>query len=211
MKIRIQITAWQWRNGIRFLTLLVGSALLGYAAWSTAEQLLHQRTVSREFEDQRAEARALASPASAATTPMPVTAAAPPFPAQLTIARLGLNVMVEEGIGVGTLRKAAGHIPGTASPGHTGNVGVAAHRDTLFRGLKDIHKQDVIQLSTIERDFLYQVTGTSIVRPSDISVLNAVPGQKTLTLVTCYPFNFIGSAPYRFIVHANQVADPKIK
>ena len=130
-----------------------------------------------------------------------------PFRAKLVIARLRLTAMVEEGVGENTLRHAAGHIPRTALPGQPGNVGVAAHRDTLFRKLKGIRKHDRIVLSTLTRDYNYEVTATAIVRPNDVSVLAPARGEKTLTLVTCYPFYFIGAAPKRFIVHARQIAE----
>ena len=125
----------------------------------------------------------------------------------MTIARLGVSVMIEEGVTFGILRRSAGHIPGTAVPGQLGNVGVAAHRDTLFRGLKDIRKADLIQVSTITKEFKYQVTDILIVNPTDVGVLSPSEGRNTLTLVTCYPFNFIGNAPRRFIVQATQVGE----
>jgi sortase A len=116
-----------------------------------------------------------------------------------------LIAMVEEGIAESTLRHAAGHIPSTALPGRIGNVGVAAHRDRLFHKLRGIRKRDRIVLSTLTRDYDYEVTSISIVNPDDVSVLAPSPGQKTLTLVTCYPFSFIGDAPERFIVRARQI------
>src|SRR5207244_9209038 len=97
-----------------------------------------------------------------------------------------------------------GHIPGTAVPGENGNVAVAGHRDTLFRGLGAIRDNDVIQFETLEGSYAYTVQSIEIVKPRDVSVLK--PGRyPELTLVTCYPFNYVGSAPDRFIVKARQI------
>jgi sortase A len=124
---------------------------------------------------------------------------------RLEIPRLQLTVMVREGADEGTLRRAVGHIPGTALPGRIGNVGLAGHRDTFFRPLRDIHKGDAIDLQTESGTYHYVVRSTEIVGPRDVGVL-AASGGETLTLVTCYPFYYVGSAPKRFIVRAAQVA-----
>src|SRR5579863_9373493 len=128
---------------------------------------------------------------------------------RLEIPRLNLAVMVREGADEGTLSRAVGHIPGTALPGKIGNVGLAGHRDTFFRALRNIHEDDVIELETTAGTYRYLVKSTRIVTPRDVSVLQASGGE-TLTLVTCYPFYYVGSAPKRFIVHATQVgANPR--
>ena len=103
------------------------------------------------------------------------------------------------------LNRGVGWIEGTASPSEDGNVGIAGHRDGFFRGLKDVASGDTIELelpSAVER---YRVSSITIVKPDDVSVLDPTPA-KTLTLVTCYPFYFIGSAPERFIVKATRVS-----
>jgi len=123
---------------------------------------------------------------------------------RLTIPRLHLASIVREGDGEDTLGFAAGHIPGTALPGENGNVGVAAHRDKLFRGLGSLRQGDVITFQTFDETYRYAVTSMQIVKPEDVDVLR--PNQYAeLTLVTCYPFHFIGSAPDRFIVKARQI------
>jgi sortase A len=99
------------------------------------------------------------------------------------------------------LDRAVGHIDDTALPGTNGNIGIAGHRDGFFRGLKDIAAGDPIELETRKGRELYRVERTWIVDPEDVSVLDPTPVQ-SLTLVTCYPFYFIGSAPQRFIVRA---------
>jgi sortase A len=123
---------------------------------------------------------------------------------RMEILRLGVSVTVIEGAGEATLRRAAGHIEGTALPGQPGNVGIAGHRDSFFRPLKNIQRDDVITLTTSRGQFRYRVVSTRVVSPSDIAVLNP-DGTEVLTLVTCYPFYFIGAAPSRFVVRAARV------
>ena len=123
---------------------------------------------------------------------------------RLEVPRLGLAVIVEEGVDKGTLRHSAGHLPGTPLPGEPGNVVVAAHRDTLFRPLKDIRKGDEVRFVTPDGSFQYEVVKTEIVRPSDTDVL-ASGSEGEATLITCYPFGFIGPAPERFVVQATRM------
>jgi len=123
---------------------------------------------------------------------------------RLEIPRLKLSVMVREGADERTLSRAVGHIPGTALPGKMGNMGLAGHRDTFFRVLRDIRDDDAIEFETTQGTYHYLVKSTKIVGPRDVSVL-ATSGGENLTLVTCYPFYYVGSAPKRFIVHAAQV------
>ena len=115
---------------------------------------------------------------------------------RIEIPRLLLSVVVVEGIGRTTLRRAVGHIPGTALPGQPGNVGLAGHRDTFFRPLKDLRIKDEIQFSTLRGDFKYEVESLRVVEPDNVGVL-ASSGENVLTLVTCYPFYYVGPAPKR--------------
>jgi sortase A len=124
---------------------------------------------------------------------------------RLVIPRLHLGEMVREGDGESTLSLALGHIPGTALPGQGGNVGVAGHRDTLFRSLRSIGKHDRIEFRTLAGRYDYQVESIEIVKPDDVAVL-AAGNHPQLTLVTCYPFHYVGAAPDRFIVKARQVS-----
>jgi sortase A len=123
---------------------------------------------------------------------------------ELDIPRLRISVMVFEGDDAGILAEGAGHIPGTALRPGSGNIGIAAHRDTYFRPLRAIHANDVIALKTPAGISRYAVTDTGIVRPSDVGVLSPASGRD-LTLVTCYPFYYVGRAPERFIVHAQRI------
>jgi sortase A len=124
---------------------------------------------------------------------------------RLEIPRLGMKVMVVEGVDEQNLKRGAGHIPGTVMPGEHGNAGVAGHRDTVFRPLRDIRRNDTVQMVTLQGTYTYRVVSTVIVDPSDVAVLGPT-GKDTLTLVTCYPFNYIGSAPQRFIIKAEKTS-----
>ncbi len=126
--------------------------------------------------------------------------AAPPL-AVLRIPRLRLEVAVLPGTDDRTLDRAVGHIDDTALPGADGNSGIAGHRDGFFRGLKDIAAGDVIELETATVKEVYRVERTWIVDPEDVSVLDPT-STRALTLVTCYPFYYVGPAPRRFIVRA---------
>lgn len=124
--------------------------------------------------------------------------------AVLRIPKIRLEVPVLPGTDDRTLDRAVGHIEGTAQPGTDGNLGVAGHRDGFFRGLKDITPGDVIELDTMQGKDVYRVERTWVVNPEDVSVLDRT-STRVLTLVTCYPFYFVGSAPQRFIVRAVRV------
>jgi len=126
---------------------------------------------------------------------------------RIDVDRLGVSVAVVEGTDVPELQRAAGHIAGTALPGESGNIGIAAHRDSFFRPLRNIRKNDEIRFTTPGGDYRYRVVSTKVVNPDDVSVLSS-DGGEVLTLVTCYPFYFIGSAPNRFIVRAARVGEP---
>jgi sortase A len=124
---------------------------------------------------------------------------------RLSVPRLQLSAMVREGVDANTLRLSVGHIPMTALPGQAGNVGIAGHRDTFFRGLKDLRTNDEIVFSTVKGNFKYEVESLIVVEPDNVAVL-APSYENILTMVTCYPFSYIGSAPKRFIVRARQVS-----
>jgi sortase A len=126
--------------------------------------------------------------------------------AVLRIPKIRLEVAVLPGTDDRTLDRGVGHIEDTAPPGADGNSGLAGHRDGFFRGLKDIAPGDAIVLETLQGTEAYRVERTWIVNPDDVSVLDPTP-TRSLTLVTCYPFYFVGSAPQRFIVRAVRVDD----
>lgn len=124
---------------------------------------------------------------------------------RMEIRRIGFAAMIMEGIDNRTLRRAVGHVPGTALPGLPGNVAIAGHRDTFFRGLQRIRKEDEITLTTLHGSYRYRVESTWVVEPREIWVLENT-SDATLTLVTCYPFNYVGPAPQRFIVRARKIS-----
>lgn len=184
--------------------LVGGLLVLGYAGYVVVDARLYQ---TRELERLQREPRAAIEAAASASVAS--LAAAMPRPAdgtaigQLEIPRLGVSVLVVQGESAPILQRAVGHLARTALPGEEGNVALAGHRDTFFRPLKDITEGDRITLKMTGRVFSYVVESTSVVKPNDVSVLQPVGGH-TLTLITCFPFYFVGSAPSRFIVFARE-------
>ena len=170
--------------------------LLGYSAFVLVDAWAFQRRESMDLDRLLRDRRAASQGAP--------TAAMDGLVGRLEIPRLGISTIVVEGVDRKTLRRGIGHIPGTALPGEAGNVGLSAHRDTFFRPLKDLKIKDEIQFSTLTGDFKYQVESLMVVKPRDVGVL-APSHDNVLTLVTCYPFFYIGAAPERFIVRARQV------
>jgi sortase A len=122
---------------------------------------------------------------------------------RLEIPRIGLSAVVFEGTDAKILGRGVGHLANTALPGQTGNVVLAAHRDTFFRGLQNIRKSDIIHVVTPNGKRQYIVESMSVVNPEETEVLDATSGP-VLTLVTCYPFRYVGPAPKRFIVRCRQ-------
>jgi sortase A len=144
----------------------------------------------------------------------PGTAPTPPAPAPAAGTVLGrleapsvkLSTVVLEGSDDGTLSRGSGHIEDTPMPGQPGNVGIAGHRDTTFRALRNIHVGDPLDYKTADRLYRYRISKTMIVGPEDVYVLDPT-AEPALTLVTCYPFEFIGHAPRRFIVRADLMSE----
>lgn len=196
---------------IRWSLLALGIGSLGHVGYSLLDAKLFQA-----YENWRLDRAVERSRPSSAAVPVKVlqtsalsTEDVPRAPVvrgaalgRLEIARLGISVIVAEGIDARTLRRAAGHIPGTALPGESGNVAISGHRDTFFRALKDIRQDDEILLTTREGPYRYRVESINVVEPDDMAVLDD-SGESVLTLVTCYPFYYVGPAPQRFIVRAN--------
>lgn len=120
---------------------------------------------------------------------------------RLEIARLGLSTVMFEGADADVLERGAGHVPGSAMPGDRGNAVIAAHRDTFFRSLRNVRAGDTIKIRESARDTFYVVESTTVVEPEDTFVLKPTL-TPVLTLITCYPFRYIGPAPERFVVRA---------
>ena len=178
------------------LLLLVALAAFGYVAGSVGGATLYQDYESRQLDAVLRGAQP-AAPANAVAVERRVLG-------RLEIPTLGVSTIVREGEDARTLQLAVGHIAGTALPGATGNMGLAGHRDTFFRRLREIDPGDVIRLVAVEGTYTYVVDSTQIVDPDDLWVLDPTP-EPSLTLVTCYPFTYLGTAPERFIVRARLV------
>jgi sortase A len=175
--------------------LAAGLIALGYAAYVVVDARAYQAIEQRRFERLRGNAAATPSPNDGSII------------GEITIPRLGLTAMVAQGDSPAILRRAVGHLADTARPGQSGNVVLAGHRDTFFRPLKDVRVGDRIMLATRDGEFEYLVESTAVVPPSSVEVLQPT-GGRTLTLITCYPFSYLGAAPDRFIVRARDTRLP---
>jgi sortase A len=185
---------FRWTQRVLFI---IGILALGFVGFTLLDAELYQASAKRSLENQiQFERQPHEMQPKPAIKPGDVLG-------RLDIPRLDLSVAVLQGTSSRILREGAGHIEGTALPGQGGNSGIAGHRDTFFRGLKDIRKNDEIQFQSTTGLLRYQVDWVKVVAPDDLSVL--VPtSESTLTLVTCYPFYFIGAAPKRFVVRAHK-------
>jgi sortase A len=196
----------KWGQRIFFVGAVLTLGYCGFVLWDT---WTFQNRESRDFESRLHEgitASGIKVSNPAANSPPDLFAVATGgLIGRLEIPRLGLSVIVIEGEDKTTLRRAAGHVPGTPLPGQVGNVGITGHRDTFFRPLRNIQRNDMITLTTLQGEYRYRVVSTKVVSPDDVAVLDSTGGE-FLTLVTCHPFYFVGPAPNRFIVRAARVA-----
>jgi len=194
-------THWLLRS-VRLLLLIVGFVALGYVGFALLDARAYQanakRSLDTEFQMQREYKQT--------SVPKPMIKDGDAL-ARLEIPRLGMSVAVLQGTNSRILRLGAGHIEGTVLPGELGNSGIAGHRDTFFRALRSIHPKDEIQLQTATGVFRYEVDWVKVVAPDETGVL-AASTEFELTLVTCYPFYFLGPAPQRFVVHARRQSRP---
>lgn len=189
-------TRWLLR-GVRYLFFVTGILALGYVGFTLLDARLYQASAKRSLESQiRVEKE------DKVTQPKPPVKAGDVL-GRMDIPRLGVSVAVLQGTNSRMLRLGVGHIKGTPLPGEAGNSGIAGHRDTFFRELKDVRRNDEIQLQTATGLLRYQVDWVKVVAPDDTSVLTPST-EATLTLVTCYPFYFVGPAPNRFVVRAHK-------
>jgi sortase A len=194
----------------QYILAAMGVLLLGYCAIASVRVKAFQRNEVLGFDVRQRgpellnESRPLLYSRANSTQNPPIEGTAL---ARLTIPDLRLDLMVVEGVSSKDLSMAPGHIPGTSLPGHAGNVGIAGHRDTVFRKLGSVRLNEIITLTTVQGEVRYRVVSLEVVSPSDVRVLYRT-SRDTLTLVTCYPFNFVGSAPNRFIVRAERLTTP---
>jgi sortase A len=201
-KRRLLLEAMKWAERAFLVTALL---TLGFATAAYLEAHRFQISASERFGDTPHSHPVLAPEltfeAPEAALPTPSRDGSPI--SRIEIPRLGVSVVVVEGVRARDLLLGVGHIPGTAFPGELGNIGIAGHRDTFFRKLGQIRDQDAIILTTLRGSFQYLVESIQIVDPTDIRALQ--PSDKPiLTLVTCYPFSYVGPAPERFIVRARE-------
>jgi len=223
---------------LRMIFLLIGLSCLGYYAYTLADQKIYQVYENWAFDQQIAGRSAVTfrdylreqtpfgflageevvSSVAVPSSP-PLSVAAPvegSVLGRVAIGRLNLSAVVRQGVGDKTLSEAVGHVPSSAFAGEAGNFAIAAHRDTLFRALKDIQKGDLITFQSQTGLFSYRVVATKIVHPTDVSVLRpdggglikqqaGTPPARIMTMITCYPFYYVGSAPRRFIVQAEAI------
>ena len=189
-------------------TLFAGAILmLGYCGFVLLDIWRFQHQERQNLErllDEERQAQAVSSASPVAVRSLAPIIGPDGLIGRMEVPRLSLSVIVIEGTDKPTLRRAAGHIVGTGLPGRPGNIGIAAHRDTFFRPLRNIRLEDVITLTTLRGEYRYRVVSTKVVSPESVEVLKP-DGNEILTLVTCYPFYFVGPAPNRFIVRAERV------
>jgi sortase A len=187
----------------------IGFVLLGWCAWVWFGARVYQARQESAFEIVRrpsaSPVRAISAPRTDAASEAGRTGLDPMLIGKLEIPRLGISSIIREGIEEDTLRRAVGHVPGTARFADEGNVALAGHRDTFFRGLRQVAKGDTIRVKTLTSTYAYHVVSIDIVWPDQTSVLDS-DGTSMLTLVTCWPFDFVGRAPKRFVVKARRVS-----
>lgn len=185
--------------------VLVLTGALAFACWGylVLHQIWSQRAANRVLEQRISHASASPQQEARHAHAPAIALRLGEMIGRLEIPRVNISVIVLEGSDSSILDVAAGHIQGTALPGAIGNIGIAAHRDTFFRSLREIRANDRLTFTTPIRTFEYEVESTEVVDPKNVGVLGTTADAE-LTLVTCYPFNYIGPAPRRFIVHARQ-------
>jgi sortase A len=177
--------------------VLIGTLALASVAFQFGEAAWFDRETRAALDNLRQ-----APPSPTKSTPNTLAVGEPI--GTLEITRLGLSGVVVEGDSDAVLDRAIGHLPDTPLPWKDGNSALAAHRDTVFRPLRDVRLGDVLRLKTPHGDFDYRVSETLIVKPNEVWVLDPTP-VTTLTLISCWPFNYIGNAPERFIVRAERI------
>jgi len=178
-------------RGACYFFLAFGLLALGYAGFVVADSYAYQTLEMKKFEPQ-------------GLLYEPHILAEGDVIGEIQVPRLGLNVMVVQGDSRANLRRAVGHLSKSALPGEWGNVILAGHRDTFFRPLRNIRLGDEIRFKTRQRSFDYLVQSIEVVAPTDLRVLESSTGHD-LTLLTCFPFYYVGPAPKRFVVRAREV------
>jgi sortase A len=186
------------------ILLAAGVLALAYAAYVVVDARVSQTNQHRQLEQERQRAPVMEPAVMAPLVTAPLVDG--DTIGEIEIPRLGIAVSVVQGESPTVLQRAVGHLADTALPGEMGNVVLAGHRDTFFRPLKGVKVGDAITMKTRDGDVTYEVESTRVVPPTDLSVLDST-GGRTLTLITCFPFSYVGSAPNRFIVRARETGN----
>jgi sortase A len=186
-------TPWRTQilTGACYLFFAIGILALGYAGIVFADSHIYQAVEIHKLERTSA-------------LPTPRILANGDMLGELQVPRLGLDAIVVQGDSDADLRRAVGHLSNSALPGQWGNVALAGHRDTFFRPLRNIRVGDEIKFRTRERSYEYVVKSIEVVAPTDLRVLES-SAEHDLTLLTCFPFHYVGPAPKRLVVHAREV------
>jgi len=184
--------------------LIVGVLILGYCGYVLLDARVYQADEARQFQQEIKDFKPVITSKGRAQDVSFHPLNGKPL-GEIELTRIGVTAMILEGTDDRTLRRAVGHIPGTPLPGQPGNVAIAGHRDTFFRALRNVRQDDEITLMTLEGSYRYRVDSIKVVGPEDTQVLDNSGGD-VLTLVTCYPFYFVGPAPRRFIVRAQRIS-----
>ena len=190
-----------------YLFFAAGISGLIYCAIVTIEARHYQSWAGARLEHSRYDAEVLLSssvPVRSSPRALLPRISQVALVGRVQVPRLQLSAMIAEGATAHVLGLAVGHVPGTALPGQPGNMVLAAHRDTFFRRLDHLEPGDVIRITGPQVGYNYRVTFTDIVNPDETWVLQPTSGE-TLTLITCYPFHFVGPAPKRFVVRARRL------
>jgi sortase A len=183
-------------RGASYFLLTLGVAALGYVGYVSADSKAYQAEEKEQFTQAVVTLHATLHPGVLREGDVI---------GEIQVPRLGIEAMVVQGESARNLQRAVGHISNSALPGESGNVALAGHRDTFFRPLKEIRPGDEIRFRTAIGIFEYRVESIQIVAPVDTKVLAPSSGHD-LTLITCFPFSFVGRAPGRFVVRAREVA-----
>jgi sortase A len=191
-------SAWVTRTGIGRSLMVVGGVCLAWCAMVVSQTALAQRDQRRLLD------RMLHDPAPPVHGPQALLMTPGDLVGAIDIPRLHLSATVIEGDDEAALQRAVGHLSDTPLPWQAGNSAFAAHRDTFFRSLKQVAVGDVIRVTTAHGAWTYRVGETLIVKPEDVWVL-APSERPMLTLITCYPFSYVGHAPQRFVVRAERI------
>lgn len=197
---------------IRLETVLLILAIgaLGYCLWAWTDagvyQLLQGSRLERLLERLGPRGGGLTRADSASRTRQEAEHSG--LVGRIEIPRLRVSAVIAEGVDAGTLQRAVGHVPGTPFPGETGNVVLAGHRDSFFRGLRNARRGDRIRVTTPDGVIDYLVQSVRVVGATRTEILSG-DGLPALTLITCYPFNYLGSAPDRFVVRARPLEDAR--